>query len=212
MPGPSMKQVALLLLVLLNANLAHAQGLSGPYIGGYLAGGSADAQWDIASGTKVDHSLNGGLVGVQGGYNWNPRGWLLGVQADLGVGNLSGSSRCPNPAFECKTELLSMLTIRGRVGPAFGNVAPYVTAGIASAGVSTTVTNSATGSKDDDLQGHAGWIAGVGITGLLSRRITWQAEYLRADFGSEEHVMFGVSQQVKVTADLFRIGVHYKFF
>jgi len=207
-----MMRIALLLALLCGTTLAGAQGLTGPYVGGYLAGGSADAHWDISSGTKVDNSLSGALVGVQGGYNWNPRGLLLGVQADLGVGNLSGSSRCPNPAFECKTELLSMLTIRGRVGPAFGNVAPYVTAGIASAGITTTVTNSATGSKDDDLQGHAGWIAGIGITGLASRHITWQAEYLRADFGSEEHVMFGVSQKVKVTADLFRVGVHYKFF
>ena len=128
-----MMRIALLLALLCGTTLAGAQGLTGPYVGGYLAGGSADAHWDISSGTKVDNSLSGALVGVQGGYNWNPRGLLLGVQADLGVGNLSGSSRCPNPAFECKTELLSMLTIRGRVGPAFGNVAPYVTAGIASA-------------------------------------------------------------------------------
>ena len=102
-----------------------------------------------------------------------------------------------------------MLTIRGRIGPAFGNVAPHVTAGIASAGVQTTVTG--TSSKDDDLQGHAGWTAGLGVTGLAGRHITWQVEYLHAAFGSEEHVMFGSPNKVKLTADLLRVGVHYKF-
>jgi outer membrane immunogenic protein len=204
-----MKRIALLLSLLFATTLAGAQNLSGPYIGGYLAGGSADAHWDLSAGTKVDHSMSGGLVGVQGGYNWHRGNLLLGVQADIGVGNIGGSSRCPNPAFECKTELLSLLTIRGRVGPAFGNVAPYVTAGIASAGIRTEVNNPS--SKDDDLQGHAGWTAGVGITGLISRHILWQAEYLRLNFGSEEHVMFGSPNQVKVTADIVRIGVHYKF-
>ena len=209
MPGPSMKQVALLLLVLLNANLAHAQGLSGPHIGGYLAGGSADAHWDFAPGTKIDHSMSGGLVGVQGGYNWQPGGWLLGVQADMGIGNIGGSTRCPNQAFECKTELLSLLTIRGRAGPVFGNIAPYATAGIASAGIRTEVKGQ--NGSDDDVQGHGGWTAGVGVTGLAGRHILWQAEYLRLNFGSEEHVMFGSPNQVKVTADIFRIGLHYKF-
>jgi outer membrane immunogenic protein len=204
-----MKRIALLLTLLCGTTLACAQKLSGPYVGGYVAGGSADAHWDFAAGTKIDTSMSGGLVGVQGGYNWQPGGWLLGVQADIGVGNISGSSRCPNVTFECKTELLSLLTIRGRVGPAFGNVAPYLTAGIASAGIRTEVNNSS--SKDDDLQGHAGWTAGVGITGLAGRHILWQAEYLRLNFGSEEHVMFGSPNQIKVTADIFRIGVHYKF-
>jgi outer membrane immunogenic protein len=207
-----MKRTALLLTLLFGTTFAGAQNLSGPYVGGYLAGGSADAHWDFSNGTKVDHSMSGGLGGVQGGYNWQPGSWLLGVQADLGVGNLSGSSRCapPNQAFDCKTELLSLLTIRGRAGPVFNNFAPYVTAGIASAGIRTSVDNHAN-IKGDDLQGHAGWTAGAGVTGLISRHILWQAEYLRLNFGSEDHVMLGVLQKVKVTADLFRIGVHYKF-
>src|SRR3954466_13027761 len=112
-----MRVAALLLVALLATPLARAQDLSGPYVGGYLGGGSGDAHWDISGGNKVDHSLSGGLGGVQGGYNWQRRGWLFGVQGDLGIGNISGSSRCPNPAFECKTELLALVTVRGRIGP-----------------------------------------------------------------------------------------------
>jgi len=206
-----MRVVAFLVVSLFGMQLACAQNLSGPYVGGYVAAGKAKAHWDLTGGTTIDHSMDGGLVGVQGGYNWHRGGLFVGVQADIGVGSLNASSRCPNVNFECKTELLSMLTIRGRIGPAFGNVAPYVTAGIASAGVRTTVTNSATGNKDDDLQGHAGWTAGLGITGLVSRHVTWQAEYLHTDFGSEEHEMFGSTNKVKLKADLLRIGLHYKF-
>lgn len=208
-----MKRTALLLVALLAAPLAGAQNLSGPYIGGYLAGGSADAHWDIpSSGTTVNHSMGGGLIGVQGGYNYQRGHLFLGVQADIGAGSISGSSNCPNPAFECKTDLLSLLTLRARVGPAFDNVALYATGGIASAGIRTTVRNRTTTSKDDDLQGHAGWVAGIGATGFIVRRVLWQAEFLRVNLRSEEHVMFATANQVKVTSDIFRVGAHYKFF
>lgn len=207
-----MKRIALLLITLAGTTLAYAQNLSGPYVGGYFGGGSAKARWELSNGNTVDHSMSGGLIGVQGGYNWHRGHLLLGVQADLGLGDVSGSSHCPNPAFECTTEMLSVFTLRGRVGPAFNKVALYATAGIGSAGIRTSVENRTTKSKDDDLQGHAGWVAGAGVTGLIGRSVLWQAEYLRLDLGSEEHVMFGVTQKVKVTADVLRIGVHYKFF
>ena len=203
------KYAAVLLIALLATPLASAQSLAGAHIGGYLAGGSGDAHWDISNGTKQDHSLSGGLGGVQGGYNWILGSWLLGVQGDLGVGNLKGSSRCPNPSFECKTELGALITVRGRVGPVFSNVSPYLTGGLASAGIRSSVESGS--SRSEDTQGHAGWTAGAGVTGLIGQHITWQAEYLRVDVGSEEHVLNGVPSQIKATADLFRIGVHYKF-
>jgi hypothetical protein len=76
-----MRLVAVLLLTMLAAPLARAQTLAGPYVGGYLGGGSGDAHWDIVgTGGKQDHSLSGGLIGVQGGYDWIAGSWLLGVQ------------------------------------------------------------------------------------------------------------------------------------
>jgi outer membrane immunogenic protein len=209
-----MMRTALLIAAILIMPLAGAQNLTGPYVGGYLAGGSADAHWDLSNGTSVNHSMSGGLIGVQGGYNWHRGHLLLGVQADIGAGSINGSSRCPPPntAFECQTELLSLFTLRARVGPVFDNVALYATGGIASAGIQTTVDNHLVGGKDDDLQGHAGWIAGIGVTGFIARRVLWQAEFLRFNLGSEEHIMFGVRHQVKVSGDVFRVGAHYKFF
>jgi outer membrane immunogenic protein len=209
--GEAMKSIIALLALLFVTTVAHAQNLSGPYIGGYLGGASGDARWDLANGNRVEHSVSGGLIGVQGGYNWHRGQWLLGAQADLGVGAVSGSSRCPNPAFECKTDVLSLLTVRGRAGFVMDGVAVYATAGIASSGIQTTVENNAN-STEDDLQGHGGWVAGLGVTGLATRRILWQAEFLRLSFGSEEHVMAGVRQQVKAAFDMFRVGVHYKFY
>jgi outer membrane immunogenic protein len=205
-----MRLIAVLLVTMLAAPLASGQTLSGPYVGGYLGGGSADAHWDILpSGSRQDHSLSGGVIGVQGGYNWIAGNWLLGVQGDLGVGSIKGSSRCPNPAFECETELGALITVRGRAGPVFGNVAPYLTAGFASAGVATRVRGA--GSEDEDIQGHGGWTAGLGVTGLIGRNITWQVEYLRVDLGSEEHILQGLINEVDLTVDILRIGVHYKW-
>lgn len=204
-----MRLVAVLLLTMLAAPFARAQTLAGPYVGGYLGGGSGDAHWDIVTGNKQDHSLSGGLIGVQGGYDWIAGSWLLGVQGDLGVGSIKGSSRCPNPTFECETELGALITVRGRVGPVFGNVAPYLTAGFASAGVRTRVKGPS--SEDEDTQGHGGWTAGLGITGLIGRNIGWQVEYLRVDLGSEEHILQGVTNKVDLALDILRLGVHYKW-
>ena len=205
-----MRLVAVLLLTMLAAPLARAQTLAGPHVGGYLGGGSGDAHWDIVgTGGKQDHSLSGGLIGVQGGYNWIAGSWLLGVQGDLGVGSIKGSSRCPNPAFECETELGALITVRGRVGPVFGDVSPYLTAGLASAGVRTRVKGPT--SEAEDTQGHPGWTAGLGITGLIGRNISWQVEYLRVDLGSEEHVLQGLTNKVDLVLDILRFGVHYKW-
>ena len=206
-----MKLTAVFLTIFLAAPIANAQSLAGPYIGGYLGGGSGDAHWDIAGGSKIDHSISGGMIGVQGGYNWVLDDWLVGVQGDLGGGSIDSSSRCPNPSFECRTELLSLLTVRGRVGPVFNNTwAPYFTAGIASGGIRTSV-NGVFGS-DEDTQGHGGWALGVGVVGLLSRNLTWQVEYLRIDLGSQEHILQGITNRVEATMDQLRAGLHYKFY
>ena len=205
-----MMKLAAVFVALIAAPLANAEGLAGAYVGGYIGGGSGDAHWDIAGGSKLDHSISGGMVGVQGGYNWVLDGWLVGVQGDLGVGSIDSSSRCPNPNFECKTELLSILTVRARVGPVINNnFAPYLTAGLASGGIRTSV-NGVFGS-DEDSQGHGGWTAGVGVVGLLSRNLTWQIEYLRIDLGSQEHSLQGITNKVDATVDLLRAGLHYKF-
>ena len=205
-----MRLVAIVLLTMLAAPLAGAQTLAGPYVGGYLGGGSGDSHWDlVGSSSTQDHSLSGGLFGVQGGYNWVVGGWLLGVQGDLGVGSIKGSSRCPNPAFECETEVGALITVRGRVGPVFGNVSPYLTAGLASVGMRTRVQGP--GSEAEDTQGHGGWTAGLGVTGLIGQHITWQVEYLRVDLGTEEHILQGITNKVDLTLDILRVGVHYKW-
>jgi|SRR6185503_10802639 len=204
-------RTALLLSLLLSATLASAQSHYGPYVGGYLASGSGDASWGVAGGATVRHSVDGGLGGVQGGFNWHRGSFLLGAQADLGFGRVSGSSRCPNPTFECETELLSLITVRGRAGPVFRRVALYGTAGIATGNVRTSIDNHS-GTHDSQTQTHIGWVAGAGVSILPLRHIQVQAEFLRVGFSTEEHVMQNVKNQVKLTTDLVRVGVHYRFF
>jgi outer membrane immunogenic protein len=191
-------RIALLLSLLLAATLANAQRHYGPYLGGYLAAGKGTADWDVAgTTTKVHHSASGGMGGVQGGFNWQRGALLLGAQADFGIGEVDGSSRCPNPAFQCKTQLLSLITLRGRVGPVIGPAVLYATAGVASGTIRASVDNAAAG-------------AGVGLR--ASRSIQLQAEYLHVDFASEEHLLQNNSNKIKFSADFVRVGVHYRFF
>jgi outer membrane immunogenic protein len=151
------------------------------------------------------------MGGVQGGFNWQRGALLLGAQADFGIGEVDGSSRCPNPAFQCKTQLLSLITLRGRVGPVIGPAVLYATAGVASGTIRASVDNAA-GSSDSRSQGHVGWTAGAGVGLRASRSIQLQAEYLHVDFASEEHLLQNNSNKIKFSADFVRVGVHYRFF
>lgn len=204
-------RIAVLLSLLLEATLASAQSHYGPYVGGYLAAGKGTADWDVAgTTTRVHHSVNGAMGGVQGGFNWQRGQLLFGAQGDFGVGEVDGSSRCPNPAFQCKTQLLSLVTVRGRAGPVIGPLLLYGTAGVASGTIRASFDGA--GSSDSRSKGHIGWAAGAGAGVRASRSIQLQAEYLHVDFASEEHLLQNNSNKVKLQANFVRVGMHYRFF
>jgi hypothetical protein len=76
---------------------------SGFYVGGYLGGGRSDGRWSdpFESTDGANGAINvagfgnktiatGPLGGGQIGANWQGGPWVLGVQADLGAGNIRG--------------------------------------------------------------------------------------------------------------------------
>ena len=203
-------RIALLLSLLLAATLASAQNHRGPYVGGYLAAGRGGTDWEFSSGNKINYSMSGGLGGVQGGFNWQRGALLYGAQADFGIGEVDGSSRCPNVTFQCKTQLYSMLTLRGRVGPVIGPALLYATGGVATGGVRASVDGA--GGHDAQSKTHIGWTAGAGVGIRTSARSQLQAEFLHVDFASEEHVLLNQANKIKVSANFVRVGVHYRFF
>ncbi len=195
----------------------------GPYIGaniGYSFGKSrTDAVFsDFTTGVPLlaaasSDNLNGGVGGIQGGYNWQWGNWVGGIEADAQISGQGATPSyvCPgavcNPAiaefdapvtatFDQGHRLNSFGTLRGRFGTTITpEVMAYVTGGLAVGSIRSTVRLSGTGFDADGNPGavsnsfsvltqKAGWTAGAGLEGRLFGNVTGKVEYLYTDFGT----------------------------
>ena len=195
----------------------------GPYIGaniGYSFGKSrTDAVFsDFTTGVPLlaaasSDNLNGGVGGIQGGYNWQWGNWVGGIEADARISGQGATPSyvCPgavcNPAiaefdapvtatFDQGHRLNSFGTLRGRFGTTITpEVMAYVTGGLAVGSIRSTVRLSGTGFDADGNPGavsnsfsvltqKAGWTAGAGLEGRLFGNVTGKVESLYTDFGT----------------------------
>lgn len=166
-----------------------ANSWTGFYIGG-SAGGVVDgsAHWDYTSNgippinlPQFGDDLSGGLYGGYVGYNHQWGQIVLGIEGDLGTGDIGGSEPCENTAlFTCTTDIDDIYAIRGRLGWAFDHVLIYGTAGWARADVSLVATNGAisfTGQDDVD-----GYVAGGGAELKIANHMSIGVEALYYNF------------------------------
>jgi outer membrane immunogenic protein len=201
---------------------------AGPYLG--LSGGFAwghsnqtDPGFFIPTGGggvgpvgDGSFSLNGGLIGGGGGYNLQYGQWVFGLETDYSWADITGSSSGCGAAFishTCSTQVDSLGTFRGRIGYTLGTQGTwllYATGGLAYGELkgSDSLFNAA----GSDFR--AGWTVGAGVETALAQHWTVKGEYLYVDLGHA--VLFnaapGVPETVSFTANVFRVGVNYKFF
>ncbi len=126
---------------------------SGFYIGGVAGYGWGNSEHcDASPGPGFapcspgfpNFNIEGGTGGVTVGYNMQNGYWVYGVEADYSFGEIDGSSG--NTVLFgcgglCATEIESYGTLRGRVGRAFNNILPYVTAGVAISQLTANIGN-----------------------------------------------------------------------
>jgi outer membrane immunogenic protein len=193
---------------------------TGFYIGVHGGGGWSRARWqfDATPGISTNHSGDGGFVGGQIGYNWQPMGspWVFGVELDGAWADISGATLCPNPAFTCGHQIDALATFRGRIGYAFGEVLLYGTGGAAYADVNwTAVTNPGgvlfgTGFNGTDW----GWAAGAGVEWAFAPKWSVKFEYMHYDFGRETAppgAVGGGAARLGLSIDTAKAGVNYRF-
>ncbi|MDO9412023.1 MAG: outer membrane beta-barrel protein [Pseudolabrys sp.] len=139
----------------------------------------------------------GGLGGGQVGYNWQAGNTVLGIESDIGWGNLKPSASGVQQDWLGST--------RARLGLAVGRFLPFVTGGIAYGDVNA-MQPAGTGSTK-----RTGWTAGAGVEYSLSRNWSAKVEYQRLDLGTATF-MGGANtppQSVPITNDLVRAGLNY---
>jgi len=160
---------------------------SGPFAGanlGYGFGHDFFSERSVHAKSK-SATLDGAIVGGEAGYNkMMGSNLVLGIAGDFafsGINSVSPSSGTYGCDGGCKLEVNWFGTARGRLGYAMGNTMPYVTAGLAAAGLDASFVNSK--SPTAGKKAKVGWTVGAGIEHAFSSSLTGKIEYLYADLG-----------------------------
>jgi outer membrane immunogenic protein len=164
-------------------------------------------------GTETN-DLSGGLAALTLGYNYlvSP-GYLVGVEADLGLMDLSADDKVIFDGHIWKAEFGPFWgTVRGRAGMLFGNTLLYATGGWAITEVNEVGIGDADGQTAENENVRSGWVLGAGIEHAFTHGMSAKVEYLHMDFGSYE----GLSENQEDYAfdnrvDLIRTGLNVKF-
>ena len=153
------------------------------------------------------YKVNGGLIGVTAGYNWQFSNWLVGLEGDLGWAGIEGSSSVCGGTHECGTKLDAFGTLRGRVGSVMGKAMIYATGGLAVGDIKAwDVSGPASGTKY-----KVGWTVGGGVEQQISGPWSAKLEYLYEDFGSADYFTLAnhTPEHVRLTTQTVRLGLNY---
>lgn len=191
---------------------------------------------------SLTNNMNGLTGGFEVGWNYQFANtpFVFGIEADIQSGGGRSSTlysitepgnAAPIDDFRSRTDYLGSL--RGRLGYAINNVLIYGTGGFAYGGVEDEYNIIAPNQRrsfnsSSSIQG--GFAAGGGIAYAIPAT-GWmlKAEYLHYDLGNHDMAVLGpnnlfvtpanplgeprtFNSRIGVTADVFRVGVDYKFF
>lgn len=192
---------------------------SGIYVGIQGGYGGGDLDWTYAVGGTANHTTSGGLFGGTIGMNFQAGQWVFGIEADYAWANISGSTSCPNAAFDCRSRLDSFGTVRGRIGYAWDAIMIYGTGGAAFgeqnirtvnlAGAAVPPTGTPTNGSDVF---KFGWTAGGGVEWGFARGWSAKVEALYFDLGTDRFfVDSNLAVDARHTGVIVRGGINYRF-
>lgn len=183
---------------------------------GFYAGISGGYGWGNAlrkptgGGAETSNGTTGFVLGGQIGYNLDLGGMVISTEADLQGTNLGYDQAIPGIGT-FKTGVDFFGTLRGRAGMSFGQVMPYLTAGFA-AGRGTASVTSPANVVTSQSANHLGWTVGVGMEAMATQNITFKAEYLYVDLGTQSYAGLPVgNSDITQRFSVIRGGVNYKF-
>ena len=166
---------------------------------GFYAGVVGGYDWGHKKGgaNATYGALNGGQLGVTGGYNMQFGQVVAGVEGDMSWSN-ADATRGTN-----KSELRNEATLRARAGLAVdASTLLYVTGGYAGANLKRENNTPASNSE-----WHNGYALGAGLEYAFTRSVTGKAEYMHTDLGNSS----GGALKTGLTQNGVRMGVNYRF-
>lgn len=170
---------------------------------GFYAGVNAGWSWGNSDWVVATpgHDIDGGAIGLHGGYNFQWNSIVYGIEADIDFTDIDGTSACG--ATICTTDINTLGSVRGRLGYAWDNMQVYGTGGIALAGLDVTApafTDSTT---------LTGGVVGGGAEYRLTDSLSARAEALYYMFADKN--IGGGLDNVDIDTTTVRAGVSYHF-
>ncbi|MFN4101927.1 MAG: outer membrane protein [Pararhodobacter sp.] len=179
---------------------------SGAYAGVNLLGGRATFTTPGDPGL-LPHANGIGLGGLLG-YNLQSGTLVYGGEVHLGYGNLDGSAPCPNPTFECTSDVGAIGSLRGRVGIAADRTLFYAGLGLTAARVSHTADDGFIDFEDTNtLRGAS---ISVGVDHALQNGIVLRGEFEHTRFRSQA-VNWDFAYPTSTRMNLLRVGALFRF-
>jgi len=150
--------------------------------------------------------LNGGLAGLQLGFNWQTGNMVYGVETDITGSAQKASTVVAGITFTEKVRWFG--TTRLRAGYAADNWLFYATGGLAYTGLEGSV--AAAGVSATARATKLGWTIGAGVEQAFSRNWTWRLEYLYVDAAKITSTAGTITDTFRVKNHIARIGLNYK--
>jgi outer membrane immunogenic protein len=192
----------------------------------------------VSSFDRYQLKPDGWFAGGNIGFNWqmHPH-WLVGLEADYSAGRASASridQTSSNLYFYSDNigqKVGELGTVRGRLGWISGGTLLFVTGGVASARVTTTVSDyeaaplfvfpPAWSGSGQVSERRYGWTLGGGVESRLTDAWSLKLEYLFVDLGSQQFSFVSsqpglgnrstVTVHTDISEHLLRFGVNYRF-
>jgi outer membrane immunogenic protein len=151
------------------------------------------------------YGIDGWLLGAQAGYNWQMDTFVLGVEGDVSLGDVT--SDLDETGF-IERQLNWEASLRARAGVTFDAILLYATAGVA-------VLNSTSELFGilDDTQTHIGWTVGAGVEAMVADNVSAKLEYRYSDYGAQDYEFFPapIVSDSSITAHSISAGVNFHF-
>jgi outer membrane immunogenic protein len=145
------------------------------------------------TGTTFSASKTGGVLGGYGGFNFQDRSFVYGLEADI---NWVGAKETETwgAAFNVfnfsvqSQDVPWLATFRGRMGIDYESTLLYLTGGLAVGQVKNSFTGfttfpTAQFASFDENKTRLGWTAGVGVEHMFSSHWTVRGEFRYVDLG-----------------------------
>lgn len=184
---------------------------SGGYVGvqaGY-AWGDADDDFPPSPVVEIDGDIDGGLVGIYGGWNWQFNQVVAGIEADVNYSGIEGTSTNVFD-FSATTELNWNGAARGRLGYAFDQILIYAAGGVAFGDIDVDLFDGG-GTFATASETKVGWTVGAGADIAFSANVIGRAEYRYTDYGEVDYTEPGGDGSIDVDTHTVALGLAYKF-